>query len=1185
MKVICLNCNNLVELIVSDTGTTYCPCCHTEDPRINFEPGTPIDGYVIRSLIGMGGMGVVYRALQINLKRDVALKVLNRKLANDETFVEQFFKEARSAACLSSPNIVQAIDAGVDKDTGVCYFVMELIRGETYLSIINREFRLSEALVREVALRIAKALAYAYNTQKISHGDIKPENLISDPVEYVKLADLGLAHSSYDETKHEVMATPLYAPPEIVTGEVDQVNIYTDMYSFGGTLYHMLAGEPPFAYDDANEAAMANVEEEAVPLTEYGISEDFSTLIQYLMEKDPALRPVSWDEVVELLDAVVINEGPNQSIKPEEYRKKIKILRFKGLIAKIAILYTGLAILCGTGVYWYLQKTSTNNDAYISKKYTELKRSWGKDSSQLEIIRSLEGFFKKVPPSHPLYEEILTLIAIRTESIVDSESNKIDFKIAKKPISQLPKKTDEKGETEKDVAKNTTQPVHPTNPNKEDVKKNQSPVVPKITWAPTMQAFSKVPPSVISEQTLIKLRNEIAFYSKLVHMCNLNFQGNEKLPTAILDGVNQETLPSEFEGICERVQEWIKNSQETPNDFILKYVKNFQGMPIPASVPEYQQKSKYVLDGAKNGKLRYSIKKGTATIYYFYDITKLTDEEIEDFFISVLEQKDFNNAPPAVQATVYLTLLRLNKMRKNNLERTNTLDAILSANPNNNTSTLRLLLAEANRWEKNNIAGIEGTVADFIPLAKRLDLCTEKTMILSMYNIDYQTTGEIKNYLRSCSASYGLSRERELFLQNLTTNSRLYPTAQLRGWIHGNEIQENAFFKLIQSEKTHESATPLCNWITPLNGTLRYKQKKERLTGVAYTQLPWAKPMSIMLDFELGNTQNINDLFQFSPDAIANEECNMARVAIYYYQYLIGQIYNKRGGNQSMHRYLKEPEEAMIDYHRQMLVTNNITVKGALDVSKPTYVLNYIQLRAQIENNEPLSTTGLGNYTDVIQEIENGVKKNLTQKDINNLIIPPSRYHNIVEPMALHALLSVINKKFENRNPNVDWKALIEKIEQNIPDNLGGYPLWHDLVATKISLLETRADWDNFLTELFLTPGIFTVPDYPGILYLYAINSIPPNRLSDPENIQRQIHLIPKGMSNPVDENTGGLNIYKLENLAMYPRLIFWYKLVAIHTGRKNKEIDAFITKHQIKFTYAEQRAIARLTQLTAQTP
>lgn len=215
----CRYCQSQVQPVKSpEKNEDVCPHCGIPLMGSTYlYPGTIIGGFMVENEIGRGGMGIVYKAKQLKLERMVALKTLADELSQDNEFVDRFFAEARSAASLSHPNIVQVFDAGSTID-GICYFAMELIEGETLESRIKREGRLKQKPGLDIAKKISTALDYAWKRQQLSHGDIKPDNIIMNSSGEVKLADLGLAKSVHDkDNKAAPMGTPLYVAPELIS--------------------------------------------------------------------------------------------------------------------------------------------------------------------------------------------------------------------------------------------------------------------------------------------------------------------------------------------------------------------------------------------------------------------------------------------------------------------------------------------------------------------------------------------------------------------------------------------------------------------------------------------------------------------------------------------------------------------------------------------------------------------------------------------------------------------------------------------------------------------------------------------------------------------------------------------------------------------------------------------------------
>jgi len=249
-------------------------------------------------VIGRGSSGIVYLARQRRLDREVALKILLPEVAADPVFIRSFFREARLAAKLNHRNIVRALDVGTDN--GLCYFAMEYVPGRTLEEIrVKASEILTLPFLYNMAVRLANALDYAWSNFKLIHGDIKPENLmIRNRDHMLKLADLGLARIRGD-TESEIIATPLYAAPEVIRGGSES-SPASDIYSFGVMLYELIAGAAPFDADEEVEVLLKrHLEEIPVPLIEANpdVSRELSDFVGRMLEKDPRKRPGSWREI------------------------------------------------------------------------------------------------------------------------------------------------------------------------------------------------------------------------------------------------------------------------------------------------------------------------------------------------------------------------------------------------------------------------------------------------------------------------------------------------------------------------------------------------------------------------------------------------------------------------------------------------------------------------------------------------------------------------------------------------------------------------------------------------------------------------------------------------------------------------------------------------------------------------
>ena len=218
--------------------------------------------YAITRKIGQGGMGTVFEAVQDEINRRVALKVLSKRLMKNEAYLERFRREARSAGALNHPNIVTVFEFGEDK--GHLFFSMEFVEGETLQQRLKREGRVPVPDALAIVTDLARALDYGWKHGQIIHRDIKPENIMITPEGYVKLADLGLAKAIGTGTtvtqEGAGMGTPAYMAPEQGRGARD-VDCRADIYSLGITLFHTVTGELPFDGETPLAVMLAHTEQ------------------------------------------------------------------------------------------------------------------------------------------------------------------------------------------------------------------------------------------------------------------------------------------------------------------------------------------------------------------------------------------------------------------------------------------------------------------------------------------------------------------------------------------------------------------------------------------------------------------------------------------------------------------------------------------------------------------------------------------------------------------------------------------------------------------------------------------------------------------------------------------------------------------------------------------------------------
>ncbi len=285
-----------------------------------------LPGFEVLEKLGQGGMATVWKARQISLDRTVAIKILLSRMSRDQSDVDRFLAEARSAAKLKHPGIVQVYDANVDQN--LYYFVMEHIGGYTVSDWIKRKGHLSETDALLVAQSVADALGYAWESQRLIHCDIKPDNVMVDSDGTLKVTDLGLSRTiqaAYDnEFEDEVMGTPAYMSPEQVLGKSD-LDFKSDIYSLGAMLFHMATGRLMFEGQDEEkvmEMQVSGVEEDPHDVNPQ-LTMPICWLIEKMLIKDRAQRYGSWSQVQD--DILRVKRGvPPAGHKPKEGLSSVK---------------------------------------------------------------------------------------------------------------------------------------------------------------------------------------------------------------------------------------------------------------------------------------------------------------------------------------------------------------------------------------------------------------------------------------------------------------------------------------------------------------------------------------------------------------------------------------------------------------------------------------------------------------------------------------------------------------------------------------------------------------------------------------------------------------------------------------------------------------------------------------------
>ena len=262
--------------------------------------GEQIGNYRVISQLARGGMGAVYVAEHPEIGRRVAIKVMHTPLDGDSVDAKRFLFEARAAASISHPNVIDIYDFGRLAD-GRPYHVMELLQGHVLGVEMGRLGKMSAAQVLPYVQQICAALQAAHNLG-IVHRDLKPENIfvLAGPGPALKVLDFGIAKSNTwsDSTltsKGNIVGTPLVIAPEQAASDNSEITCRADLYSLGVIIYWMLAGEPPFAQDAPAVLLARHILTPPRPLAqvEPSVSAEVADLVDRCLEKEPELRPES----------------------------------------------------------------------------------------------------------------------------------------------------------------------------------------------------------------------------------------------------------------------------------------------------------------------------------------------------------------------------------------------------------------------------------------------------------------------------------------------------------------------------------------------------------------------------------------------------------------------------------------------------------------------------------------------------------------------------------------------------------------------------------------------------------------------------------------------------------------------------------------------------------------------------
>ncbi|MEK6235321.1 MAG: serine/threonine protein kinase, partial [Planctomycetales bacterium] len=349
----------------------------TLGPETSLSEIPPSDGsfprrfgeYELLEEIDRGGMGVVFKARQVNLNRVVALKMIRAGELADDNDLHRFYAEAEAAASLQHPGIVPVYEVGHWE--GRHYFSMAFVQGRN-LASVSRAFssREAAALVRQ----IAEAIAFAHD-RGVIHRDLKPANVLLDENGRPLVADFGLAKKIGQDSEltgtGQILGTPAYMAPEQAAGRTDEVGVRSDVYGLGTILYHLLTGRPPFQSDDLLDLLTQVREREPTPprKLDRGISRDVENICLKCLQKEPARRYASAGDLAEDL-ARFLGHKPIRARPASPVVKLLRWCRRNPVVACLTAL-SAFSLLMTLFVLWSslarMEEMAWNNQRLLTE--------------------------------------------------------------------------------------------------------------------------------------------------------------------------------------------------------------------------------------------------------------------------------------------------------------------------------------------------------------------------------------------------------------------------------------------------------------------------------------------------------------------------------------------------------------------------------------------------------------------------------------------------------------------------------------------------------------------------------------------------------------------------------------------------------------------------------------------------
>ncbi len=435
--------------MASEPTAQTCPGCGTTVDTTEAEPLARIacpkcgkkirvertfDHFAVVETLGVGGMGTVYKARDMQLDRFVALKLLRKDLGSEEDHKTRLQQEARIAAAVNHPYVIQVFDTGTDH--GQFYVVMELVDHGSLDDLMALQMRLPEKRVLEIGIQVAKGLRAAHRRGLI-HRDVKPANILFVDEHAAKIGDFGLASTGTQRwgIGGVVWGTPEYVSPERLTNDTEDFR--SDIYSLGATLFHAVAGRPPI--EASTNSATALLESKRRPLDLRVAAPDVSAataeVLQRMIAADPAQRFSSYDDLVTELEQAWRALELEDATSSGEMRRRRWFSALSRSTRRIPFLIrVGLAVIVATGILLFIARSflpswtglTANATAWLdrgrwSKAYADYKEQvahyhFVQAVERMRSVKLISGYYK---PAKEVAEKRARLLLDWKNTLVD----------------------------------------------------------------------------------------------------------------------------------------------------------------------------------------------------------------------------------------------------------------------------------------------------------------------------------------------------------------------------------------------------------------------------------------------------------------------------------------------------------------------------------------------------------------------------------------------------------------------------------------------------------------------------------------------------------------------------------------------------------------------------------------------